>query len=193
MVKRTLIACNVLEDEMKWVLDRHPEMEVDIIWIGAGLHNDMDILKSRLDECFGEVTDGDGSVRLMIGYGCHPDLKAQAASHGFPVLSTRNCLGALVGEDRVAELEKNRTMLITPAWIRRTWFADDGMRKMLGWDDTDFRINFGIYDRILVMDFGLNPLSDEEILDAFSVIEVPIECESFGLEHFEKFFMDFLA
>ncbi|MDR1312892.1 MAG: DUF1638 domain-containing protein [Deltaproteobacteria bacterium] len=193
MAKRTLIACNILEDEMKWVLDRHPEVEVETIWIGAGLHNDMDILRARLDECFGEVEDGDDSVRLMIGYGCHPDLKSQAASHGFPVLSTKNCLGALVGEDRVAELEKNRTMLITPAWIRRTWFAEDGMRKMLGWDDTDFRINFGIYDRVLVMDFGLNPLTDEEILDAFSIIEVPIECESFGLEHFEKFFLDFLA
>jgi hypothetical protein len=84
-------------------------------------------------------------------------------------------------------------MLVTPAWIRKVWFAEDGIRKHLGWDDTDFRINFGIYDRILVMDFGLAPLSDEEILDAFSVVEVPIECESFDLEHFERVFLDFLA
>jgi hypothetical protein len=40
---------------------------------------------------------------------------------------------------------------------------------------------------------GLNPLSDEEILEAFSIIEVPIETESYELDHFEKFFLDFLA
>ncbi|MDR2460369.1 MAG: DUF1638 domain-containing protein [Deltaproteobacteria bacterium] len=192
MTKRTIIACNILEEEMKYVLDKHPEYEVDVVWIRAGLHNDMNILQKRLDEIFAETPPGDEKVRLLIGFGCLPDLKSMAQERGYPLLSTKNCLGAIVGEERLAELEKNNTMVITPQWIRKTWFAGDGMREMLGWDDTDFRINFGRYDRILVLDMGLCPLTDEETLEAFSIIEVPIETESFPMEHFEKFFLEFL-
>ncbi|MDR2405907.1 MAG: DUF1638 domain-containing protein [Deltaproteobacteria bacterium] len=190
-MKRTLIACNIFEDELKYVLDKHKEYEVEMLWIGAGLHNDLNLLQKRMDEAFANVNGGD--VRIMLGQGCLPGLKEIAEEKGLPLLTTKNCLGALVGEDRLMNLEENKTMVITPAWIRKTWFADDGIRALLGWDDTDFRINFGRYDRILVLDFGLNPLSDEEILDAFSIIEVPIECETHPLEHFEDFFLKFLA
>ncbi|MDR2349421.1 MAG: DUF1638 domain-containing protein [Deltaproteobacteria bacterium] len=193
MAGKTLIACNIFEDEMNHVLGKHPELEVNVIWLRAGLHNDMNTLDAALKEKIAALEPGDPNVRLMIGYGCHPDLKTIAKDLGFPVLSTKNCLGAIVGEDRLAELERDKTMVITPEWIRKTWFADDGMRELLGWDDTDFRINFGRYDRILVLDLGLAPLSDEEILEAFSIIEVPIETESFDISHFEKFFIDFLA
>jgi hypothetical protein len=192
-MKRTLIACNILEDEMKHVLERHNEYDVDTIWIGAGLHNDLDLLAGRLDEAYKKVSEGDGGVRLLLGAGCLPGLKETAQEKGWKLLSTKNCLGALVGEDRLMELEQNKTMVITPAWIRKAWFSDEGIRELLGWDDTDFRINFGRYDRLLVLDFGLNPLSDDEILDAFTVIEVPIETEPMSLEHFEKFFLDFLS
>lgn len=193
MAKRTLIACNVLEDEMNYVFKKHPELDVDVIWLRAGLHNDMDLLDKKLRELLTQVKPNDNSVRLLIGYGCHPDLKNLSSELGFPILSTKNCLGAIVGEERLAELEQNKTMVITPEWIRKTWFDDDGIRAMLGWDDIDFRINFGRYDRILVLDMGLAPLTDEEILEAFSIIEVPIETESFEISHFEKFFLDFLA
>ncbi|MDR2352621.1 MAG: DUF1638 domain-containing protein [Deltaproteobacteria bacterium] len=190
-MKRTLIACNIFEDELNYVLDRHKEFDVNTIYLGAGLHNDMDILAKKLDEVFQKVDGGD--VRLLLGYGCLPGLKELSSEKGYPLLSTKNCLGALVGEDRLLKMEENKTMVITPAWIRKTWFADDGIRQLLGWDDTDFRINFGRYERILVLDFGLNPLTDEEILEAFSIIEVPIETENMDLEHFEKFLLDFLS
>ncbi|MDR2352121.1 MAG: DUF1638 domain-containing protein [Deltaproteobacteria bacterium] len=192
-MQRTLIACNIFEEELKAVLENQTDFEVKTIFLQAGLHNDMDLMTKELNEAFQKVTEGDPAVRLLLGYGCHPDLIGSSEITKFPVLSTKNCLGALLGEAKIMELEQNKTMVITPAWIRKVWFADNGMRHILGWDDTDFRLNFGRYDRILVLDFGLSPLTDEEILDAFSVVEVPIEVESFPLDHFEKFLLDFLA
>jgi hypothetical protein len=44
---------------------------------------------------------------------------------------------------------------------------------MLGWDNTDFRINFGRYDRILVLDPGFEPVTDEELLEAFDLWRCP--------------------
>lgn len=190
-IKRTVIACNVFQDEMEYVLSRSRDYHVEIIYIRAGLHSDLELLEKSLQEAFRRIRDG-SELRLMIGRGCLPHMPELAAEHHIPLLSTKNCVGALVGEERLVELERDKTMVITPAWIRKTWFAEDGMRALLGWDDTDFRINFGRYDRILVLDAGLCPLSDEETLEAFEVIQVPIESEPFSLDHFERVFLEFL-
>lgn len=195
-IQRTLIACNVFQDEMEYVLGRNPDYDVETIWIRAGLHSDLELLEKSLQEAFQKLPEKRETgfeLRLMIGRGCLPHMPELAAERNIPLLSTKNCVGALVGEDRLLELEKDKTMVITPAWIRKTWFAEDGMRALLGWDDTDFRINFGRYDRILVLDAGLCPLTDEETLEAFEVIQVPIESEPFDLSYFEGVFLDFLA
>jgi hypothetical protein len=45
----------------------------------------------------------------------------------------------------------------------------------------------------LVLDSGLETLSDEEILEAFSVIEVPLEVTPLSLDRFKDFFEEFLS
>jgi len=43
--------------------------------------------------------------------------------------------------------------------------------------------DFGRYDRILVLDTGSNPLSDEEILEFYDLTQVPIEIQQIDLDH----------
>jgi len=62
-----------------------------------------------------------------------------------------------------------------------------------GWDETDARINMGIYDRILLLDPGLSPLSDEEILAFFDLVQVPIEVEPLDLDCFRRCVMETLG
>jgi hypothetical protein len=116
-----------------------------------------------------------------------------AKEKGLPLMKAKNCLEAILGPERLRELERNRTMVITPSWLRKTWFAEDGMRALLGWDDVDFRQNFGRYDRILILDPGIEPVTDMEILEAFEIIQVPMEVEPLSLEHLETFVTEFLA
>lgn len=194
--RRIIIACDIFRSEMEHVLRDSGKYQVDYIWLGAGLHNDLIILEQRLEDAWGQITPeiaGSPEIRLMIGQGCLPHMRQWAAEKKARLLPTQNCLTAMLGEDRLKELEQNRTMVITPAWIRRNWFAEEGLRTLLGWDDTDFRINFGRYERILVLDSGLDTLSDEEILEAFSVVEVPLEVEPMSLTYFKRFFEEFLA
>ena len=132
------------------------------------------------------------AIRRVIGQGCLRHMQQWADRKQARLLPTKNCLTALLGEDELRALEQNQTMVITPSWIRRNWFAEEGLRSLLGWDDTDFRINFGRYERILVLDSGLESLTDEETLEAFSVIEVPLETAPLSLERFKDFFEDFL-
>ena len=194
--KRIVIACDILRSEMEHVLRDNHNYQVEYIWLGAGLHNDLEVLENRLEAAWEKIPAelrGAPEIRLMIGEGCLPHMKEWAAKKRARLLPTKNCLTALLGDDELKELEQSQTMVITPSWIRRNWFAEEGIRSLLGWDDTDFRLNFGRYDRILVLDSGLESLTDEEILEAFSVIEVPLETAPLSLDRFKAFFEAFLA
>jgi hypothetical protein len=191
-IKRTLIACNIFQAEMEHILSRNLYYEVETIWIRAGLHGDLNLLEKSVKEALAAAAGAEPGPRLMLGAGCLPQLPELLKGRDIPALPAKNCLGALVGEERLLELEKDRTMVITPAWLEM-WFAEDGLRALFGWDDTDFRLNFGRYDRILILDAGLCPLTDEEILGAFEIIQVPIESAPFSLDHFEKVLLNFLA
>ena len=93
-------------------------------------------------------------------------------------------------DDRASELENSNTMLMTPAWVR-TW--PDNMRRILGWNEVDFRMNLGRYDRILVLDSGIHPLSDEETLEFFELVQVPIELEAVNLGYFRTALRNVIA
>ncbi len=95
-------------------------------------------------------------------------------------LSVRNCIEAFLG-DRATELEDQRTMIMTPGWVR----AWPSIMKGLGWDEVDVRTNLGRYERILLIDSGLESLTDEEILAFFDLTQVPIESEPLDLQHFK--------
>ncbi|MDR2368022.1 MAG: DUF1638 domain-containing protein [Deltaproteobacteria bacterium] len=193
----TFIGCDIFREEFEWVLARHPEIQSSGLWLKAGLHNDINLLEEKLNEAFGETLDQDPQnngpmdLRLLIGNGCLPHMPEIAKTRGLPLLKFKNCLEAILGVAKLRELEQNRTMVITPSWLRKAWFAEDGMRALLGWDNTDFRQNFGRYDRILVLDPGFEPLTDMEILEAFEVIEVPIEVEPLSLDTFEAVITEF--
>ena len=78
---------------------------------------------------------------------------------------------------------------MTPSWVR-VW--PEAMKKYLGWSEVDFRMNLGRYERILILDAGLAPLSDEETLEFFDLVQVPVEIESLNLDHFHDVLMELL-
>jgi hypothetical protein len=191
-VTTTIIGCDIFREELERVLAHHPEIDIRPVWLKAGLHNDLELLESSLMGALAEVGDG-LAPRLLFGSGCLPHLPEIAKARGLPLLSEKNCLEAILGPERLRELERDKTMVITPSWLRKTWFAPDGLRAMLGWDNTDFRINFGRYDRILVLDPGFEPVTDEELLEAFDLLEVPLEIEPLSLARFETRVTGFLS
>ena len=84
----------------------------------------------------------------------------------------KNCIEALLGKD-APEIRDTKTMIMTPGWVR-AWPA---MMEALGWNEVDVRINLGRYERILVIDAGIEPLTDEETLWFFDLVQVPWRSE----------------
>ena len=100
--------------------------------------------------------------------------------HDVETLSVRNCIEALLG-NRATELENQRAMIMTPGWVR----AWPSIMKGLGWDEVDVRVSLGRYERILLIDAGLDPLTDDEIIAFYDLTQVPIESEPLDLQHFK--------
>jgi len=177
--KKSLIACKIFEHELNKVLS--PDTDVAIHWIDAALHANPDRMKKELTDAI--TTAGNNrmdDICFLFGNGCHPDIREITESCGAQLPSVKNCIQAIIGPEKTKQLEANRTMVITPGWIT----AWPGIMAGLGWDEVDARINLGRYDRILLLDPGIVPLNDEEILAFYDLVQVPIEIEPVDLTYF---------
>jgi hypothetical protein len=182
---KVIIACKVFYEEMLQCLP--PDPDAEIIWIDAALHADLDRLEQELKSALTAAGAADAEVRMFLGVGCHPDMVKLAREHGARISPVKNCIEAFLGS-KYQELEKDGTMIMTPGWIR----AWPGIMAALGWDAVDVRINLGRYNRILLLDPGINPLTDEEILAFFDLTQVLIDIETLELQHFRQVLAELL-
>ena len=186
----TLVGCGIFQEETESVLaglDPPPAF----IWQPVGLHDNLEILEATLGQALAEArAEGGPPPGLLFGFGCLPEMRAFAAAQGAALLPTRNCLTALAGEEGLKDLEKDRTLVASPGWVRKMWLARAGTAG--GWQADDYRQNFGRYDRVVVLDPGLTPLTDEEIITCYDLIQVPLEVQPLDLGYFRRLLEDFL-
>jgi hypothetical protein len=193
--KRVIVYCGIFDEELKDALalleDRY---DITAVRLAPGYHCVIEELEAKLSEAVNDPSAGDRSrVRILFGRKCLPDMQEFCAREGVSCLPTANCLTAMAGDDRVRELEDGKTMVVTPAWIRKMFLASEGIPSFMKWDPTDMRINFGRYDRMLVLGTGVPP-ADEEILAAYDLFGNPVfEFEPCGPERFNGLVRDFLA
>jgi len=178
--KKKLIACKIFKDELTAVLPERYE-DMDITWLDPGLHYNLDKIETAVRDELREAKTQGADTRVFLGNGCHPDMCSMVDENGGKVLGSKNCIHAFCGE-KLKELEQGRTTVITPGWIR--YFSD--MMEAAGWDEVDIRQNLGRYDRILLMDTGVNPVSDEDLLEYFEKTQIPVEVEQVNLDHFRE-------
>lgn len=192
MQNKVLIACKIFEEEITTLLSREDAAaRPQVVWLDAALHLDLKRLERELLTAIDSAqSQPQNQVRVFFGRGCLPHMDDLLRERGLPLCPATNCLSALVGEDKVRELEQGNTILMTPSWIR---YWPNNSRRISGWDEVDFRTGLGRYDRILVIDPGINPLSDEEILEFFDLAQVPIEVTEIDLGHFQATLKQLLA
>lgn len=178
--RKKLIACKIFKNELTAVLPEKYK-DIDIIWLDPGLHYDLGKIEVAIKNELKQAKTEGADARVLFGNACHPDMCSIVEENDGKILGSKNCLHAFCGE-KLRELEQDRTTVVTPGWIR--YFSD--MMEAAGWDEVDIRMNLGRYDRILLMDTGVNPISDEELLEYFEVIQIPVEIEQTDLEHFKE-------
>lgn len=170
-----IVGCGIFRTEVEAALGDRAESAV---WLSPGLHVD----DARLLAGLREALAGRGAVACLYGARCHPDLGGLLGELGSH-LPGKDCLSAFLPEDERAALEASKAFVMTPGWLRhwREIFVE-GLR----WDEVDARQNFGFYDSIALLDFGLEPLDDLAVLEFFEYTGKPVEIVPATLDHFRS-------
>ena len=176
---KTLVACKIVADELYHVLQEYDE--TNIVWINAGLHSRPECLADELDSAIEKVKADGNQARILLGSGCHPDMCSYFIKKGLGLPPAANCIEAFCGEKK-HEMEAENAMIMTPGWIR-CW---PEIMEGYGWDGVDVRMNLGRYDKIVVLEPGINPLTEEEILEFFDLTQVTLDVRPFDLVTFRE-------
>ena len=181
-ITKNLIYCPIFRDELRAVLD-HPS---GIIFheLGFDVHTHSAIMQKQLSEAVLESQQRGGGLCILVGKECECDVPISeiAREYNGRLPEYINCIEIFLGREKTLELQKNRTVLMTPAWIQ---MIQNAIATDL-WTVEDARMNLGWYDRILLLDTGVTPISDEEIMAFYDLVQVPIEFMDIDLDHFRS-------
>lgn len=171
-----VIACNILRRELEAVA---PEIAKQATWLPAALHVDF----GRLEEALKDAMEGNEHVVCLYGAACHPDMEELLAAHTGHCLPGKDCVAAFLPDEQRRELERRKAFVMTPGWLRN-W--RDIFREGLGWDEVDARQNFGLYEVVILLDFGLEAIDDMTVLEFFEYVKTPVEIVPADLGHFRE-------
>jgi hypothetical protein len=59
-----------------------------------------------------------------------------------------------------------------------------------GWDSADTRVNFGYFEKIVVLDTGILEITDEELFDFFEYTQIPVEVMKISTDYFKSLVLD---
>ena len=167
----TVLGCAIFRSELEHVLGA----DLHATWLPAGLH----VSEERLGQALEEALGAEDGVACFYG-ACHPDLDAKLAERGGRRLEAKNCIAAFLSSAEQAELG-DRVFIMSPGWLKawRNIFVEG-----LGWDEIDARTNFGAYDLVVVLDFGLEPIDDLDVLEFFDYTQTEVEIVPATLDYF---------
>jgi hypothetical protein len=174
-----IVGCSVFRTELEHVLGG----AVDVEWLPSRL----DVVLGALDKALEAALDGSAAAACLYG-ACSPDIDALLAGHGGRRLTVRNCVEAFLSPEERAAIG-DRAFIMTPLLLRdwRAVYVDT-----LGWDEIDGRINFGRYDVIVLLDFGLEPIDDIAVLELFDFTQTPVEIVPASLDRFRGLVLELL-
>ncbi len=185
----SLIACPIFQKELESVLSKL-NLAPRINYMHYSIHNNPLKMEEELQSGVEKASKTGGNVRFLVGKHCKGkrDIQDVVNDCGGRIPQARNCIDMLIGSKLTNELQRNRTSLMTPAWIRMiNQSIQDGE-----WSVTDARVNLGWYNKIIILDTGVDPLSDEQIMEFYDLTQVEIEILPVTLDHFQKLLQDLL-
>ncbi len=183
-----LIACPIFRRELEYVLGEL-NLAPHITYMHYTIHSDPLTMDEQLQEGITTST-ANKKIRFLVGRHCksNKDIEEVVNECGGKIPEAKNCIDMLIGHEFAEELQKNRTSLMTPAWIRMiNKSIEDGH-----WSVTDARLSLGWYDKILILDTKVEPLSDEQIMEFYDLTQVEIDVLPVDLEHFKMVLHDLL-
>jgi hypothetical protein len=177
-----LISCPIFAKELAAVL-AEMSLAPAVHLMDYKVHLSSRDMEQELARFIRAAREGGEAISLLVGQECQaqqPISHIAENCHG-RMPAEGNCIEIFLGRERARALQEKRTTIMTPGWIEMfNQSITEGF-----WTVEDARINLGWYDKILLLDPGIEPLSEELILEFFELTQVPIEILPVSLEHFK--------
>ena len=177
---KCLIACPIFKDELDMSVSANSD--VSIYLMDHGIHNNAKRMIQELEKGV-SVTDR-CDISLLVGCECYCDISisqyAKRIHAKYPM--EKNCIEIILGPEKTEKLQKDRTTIHTRGWMRMINRAvqDEPLNA------DSIRTEIGYFDRIHLLDYGIDPITDEEILSYYDLVQVPIEIKQVDLGYFQK-------
>ncbi|MDR2487750.1 MAG: DUF1638 domain-containing protein [Clostridiales Family XIII bacterium] len=184
----TILACGIFRPEIERVLPQVMKQfeghDVELRFMEAALHVDDRKLEETVSGELAEAgQESGGKTVLLYGKMCHPEMQRMAGGANAALPQAANCIELLLDPARKKALDESEEIFyLTSGWLA-SW--EEIFRKGLRWDEVDARINFGRYDRILVLDDGCFPIDEETLFAFFDYAQKPVEVEPVDLTYFQ--------
>lgn len=164
-MKRTIIACAMLEDEFNAVYEKLG-CDIPVIWLDRGYHNTPENLRIKLQETINSLQDQD---ELLLCFGLCGNgtagLKSEKARLIVPKFD--DCLNMILcdGNRTCRGLVQPGTMYLTSGWTKDTEGILQQYDELLEEYDEETRddileMMYAHYDSVTVIDTGCYPLEE---------------------------------
>ncbi|MDR2500439.1 MAG: DUF1638 domain-containing protein [Treponema sp.] len=183
------IACGIFQFELEKVLPKIISglgRDIQTEYLAPGL----DVHADRLEQAVAEKIAGPGAGKTMLLYGsmCHTEWPRITGRSGVVYPKPANCAELLLSPQKKKEIDATGNVYYLTMGGLKLW--KEIYRQGHGWDETDARQNFCYFDRIVVLDTGVFPISEEDLFEFFEYTQVPVEIENISLDHFTSIVAD---
>jgi hypothetical protein len=187
----SLIACGIFRYELEKVL---PELEADlgckisVDILDPALDVNADLLENSVTEKL--TTHRDKKSILLYGSMCHTEWPRIIEGSGavYPKAKAANCAEMLLSPEKKKAFDAKENVYFLTMGGLKQW--KEIYRQGHGWDEADARVNFGYFEKIIVLDTGVFEISDEDLFEFFDFTQIPVETMQIDLDYFKSVIID---
>jgi hypothetical protein len=184
-----LISCGIFRYELEKAL---PEIEAELgckivpDFLAPALDVDAELLENSVTEKLA-THQGEKNI-LLYGSMCHTEWPRICGKSGIVYPKAANCAEMLLSPEKKKEFDAEGNVYFLTMGGLKQW--KEIYQQGHGWDSTDARVNFGYFEKIIVLDTGVFEIADEELFEFFDFTQIPVEIMRISLDYFKSVLLD---
>jgi hypothetical protein len=187
-VSLSLLSCGIFRFELEKILPEIKEALGDILvdFLSPALDVHIDRLEQSVSEHL-EAHQHDKNI-LLYGGMCHTEWARITGKSGAVYPKAANCVEILLSPEKKKMSDVTGNIYYLTMGGLKLW--KEIYQQGHGWDSTDARVNFGYFEKIVVLDTGIFAISDEELFEFFEYTQIPVEVMPISLDYFKSLVLE---
>jgi hypothetical protein len=186
----SILSCGIFRFELEKLLPEiREELGIDDIQ-AEFLPPALDVNAGLLEESVAGKLEArqNGKNVLLYGSMCHTEWGRITEKSGAVYPKASNCVEILFSPERKKESDSSANVYYLTMGGLKLW--KEIYRQGHGWDSADARVNFGYFEKIVVLDTGIFEITDEELFEFFEYTQIPVEVMKISTDYFKSLVLD---